>query len=67
VNYDHFSLAHRVFLASISQEKEPVTHTDAVKDSRWRDAMKSEIHALEANGTWTTTPLPTGKKALGCK
>ena len=51
MNYDHFSLAHRAFLASISREKELVTYSDAVKDSRWRDAMKSEIHALETNGT----------------
>jgi len=29
--------------------------------------MKSEIHALETNGTWTVTQLPPGKKALGCK
>ena len=29
--------------------------------------MKSEIHALETNGTWTITQLPPGKKALGCK
>ena len=34
VNYDHFSLAHRAFLAYISQEKEPVTYIDVVKDSR---------------------------------
>ena len=33
-NYDHFYLAHRAFLASISQEKESVTYTDVVKDSR---------------------------------
>ena len=55
VNYDHFSLAHCAFLACISQEKKLVTYTDAVKDNRWRDAMKSEIHALETNGTWTIT------------
>ena len=67
VNYDHFSLAHRAFLASISQEKDHVTYIDAVKDSWWRDAMKSEIHALETNGTWTITQLPLGKKELGCK
>jgi len=67
VNYDYFSLAHCAFLTSISQEKEPVTYTNAVKDIRWRDAMKSEIHALETNETWTVTQLPPGKKALGCK
>ena len=67
MNYDHFSLAHRAFLASISQEKEPVTYTNAVKDIRWRDAMKSEIHALKTNETWTITQFPLGKKAFGCK
>ena len=67
VNYDHFSLAHRVFLASISQEKEFVTYIDEVKNSRWKDAIKSEIHVLETNGTWTITQLSLGKKALSCK
>ena len=67
MNYDHFSLAHRAFLAFISQENEHVTYTDAVKDSRWRDIMKSEIHALETNGTWIVTQLPPRKKTLSCK
>lgn len=30
VNCDNFYLAHRVFLASISQEKEPISYTEAV-------------------------------------
>ena len=67
VNYDHFSIAHRDFLSSISQEKEPINYTEAMKDSLWREAMQSEIHALETNGTWIVTKLPPGKKALGCK
>ena len=29
--------------------------------------MKSEMHAFETNGTWTSTQLPPRKKALGCK
>ena len=66
MNY-HFSLTHRAFLASISQEKDHVTYIDAVKDSWWRDAMKSEIHALETNGTWKVTQFPPGKKAFGYK
>ena len=29
--------------------------------------MAAEIAALEANNTWTLTPLPTDKKSIGCK
>lgn len=29
--------------------------------------MQSEVRALENNQTWTMVPLPSGKKALGCK
>lgn len=29
--------------------------------------MATEIAALEANNTWTITPLLTGKQAIGCK
>jgi len=29
--------------------------------------MPHEIAALEDNHTWEFTPLPQGKKALGCK
>jgi hypothetical protein len=67
LNSNKFSLGHRVFLASISQEKEPLTYAEAVKDHRWRNAMKDEIKALQNNETWTIEDLPPGKKALGCK
>ena len=29
--------------------------------------MTTKIAALEANQTWTLTPLPAGKKPIGCK
>ena len=29
--------------------------------------MTAKIVALEENQTWTLTPLPTGKKPIGCK
>ncbi|KAL0385833.1 UNVERIFIED_CONTAM: Retrovirus-related Pol polyprotein from transposon RE2 [Sesamum radiatum] len=29
--------------------------------------MQVELHALEKNHTWDITPLPQGKKAIGCR
>jgi hypothetical protein len=29
--------------------------------------MATKIEALEANHTWSLTPLPPGKHAIGCK
>jgi len=66
-NLEKFSLAHRAFLAGLDHDSEPTIYNQAVKDLKWREAMKSEIQALEKNGTWTITHLPPGKKTLGCK
>ena len=38
-----------------------------MKDEGWRAAMRTEIEALEKNGTWTLETLPPGKKALGSR
>ncbi|CAH9097621.1 unnamed protein product [Cuscuta epithymum] len=38
-----------------------------MQSESWRDAMQSEIRALENNQTWVMEPLPPGKMALGCK
>lgn len=42
-------------------------YSEAVKEEKWREAMKKEIEALERNGTWELEILPPGKKAIGCK
>ncbi|CAL2238958.1 unnamed protein product [Prunus armeniaca] len=39
----------------------------AVLDPHWKEAMYSELHALESNHTWTITTLPPGKEPIGCK
>ncbi|KAL4387066.1 hypothetical protein GQ457_09G030440 [Hibiscus cannabinus] len=46
---------------------EPTSFNDDAKVPEWIDAMKSEISAVEKNGTWFLTNLPSGKHAIGVK
>lgn len=59
-------LSH-IAVAAVTAGEDPTRCSDAVREQRWRDAMKAEIDALEENGTWTLAVLPPGKKALGSK
>ncbi|CAN1822894.1 Retrovirus-related Pol polyprotein from transposon TNT 1-94, partial [Linum perenne] len=34
---------------------------------KWQEAMKEEMKSLEKNKTWSLVPLPSGKRAIGCK
>ncbi|KAJ1697041.1 hypothetical protein LUZ63_005553 [Rhynchospora breviuscula] len=52
--------------SSVTKEKEPEYFSEAIKNKNWRDAMKAEIEALEANGTWRVEELPQGKTPIGC-
>ncbi|XP_008229790.1 PREDICTED: uncharacterized protein LOC103329135 [Prunus mume] len=40
---------------------------EAASHSHWKDAMQFELAALKANHTWSLTPLPHGKKPIGCR
>ncbi|KAL2230795.1 UNVERIFIED_CONTAM: Retrovirus-related Pol polyprotein from transposon RE2 [Sesamum indicum] len=46
---------------------EPRSFTEAVVHQEWKDAMQSELDALEKNHTWELTTLPEGKRTIGCK
>lgn len=59
--------AHTQFLDAVSSGNEPRSYSVASRDSKWRAAMREEIDALEANGTWTLEDLPPGKKAIESK
>jgi len=59
------SYAH--FCSVITSIPEPRFYYEAIKDPKWQKAMSSEIDALVSNNTWTFTPLPSNKKAIGCK
>lgn len=51
----------------VSTTFEPKVYHEAVQDPKWQDVMVAEITVLESNHTWTLTPLPPIKKAIGCK
>ncbi|KAG8495219.1 hypothetical protein CXB51_012817 [Gossypium anomalum] len=63
----HLPYHTRCFAANISAVTETHTYQEAILDSRWVDAMKQEIRALEENGTWEVVSLPQGKVPIGCK
>lgn len=58
---------HFAFLSKITSYIEPISYAQASKDLNWTNAMRKEIGALQANGTWVLLPLPAGKRPVGCK
>ncbi|KAL0366931.1 UNVERIFIED_CONTAM: Retrovirus-related Pol polyprotein from transposon RE2 [Sesamum radiatum] len=58
---------YSLFMASLSTLQEPRTYLEAVKHVEWQAAMKAELDAMERNCTWSLTPLPVGKRPIGCK
>ena len=42
VAYDHLSTGYQSFLGQFSEEVEPRTYEEAVKDPRWVEAMEQE-------------------------
>ena len=63
----NLSPSYKSFCCSIYTNTEPKSFSQAVIDPKWQDAMDAEIAALEANNTWTITPLPHDKHPIGCK
>ena len=46
---------------------EPPSVTEALTDSRWHDAMSSELTTLMHHNTWQLVPLPNDCNIGGCK
>ncbi|KAI9180399.1 hypothetical protein LWI28_004458 [Acer negundo] len=67
VSYHRYTLAHLSFVAQISEATEPTSYSEAAALPQWRDAMNSELQALQANGTWSLVPLPASKTPIGCR
>nr|AFP55578.1 copia-type polyprotein [Rosa rugosa] len=54
-------------LAVFTPSDDPSSFEEAVVHSRWREAMRAEIEAIETNDTWQLTSLPKGVKKIGVK
>ena len=67
ISYENISDKYSAYIAAASNHTEPKSYKEAVKDSRWIEAMKSEIEALQSNHTWDLVTLPEGKTPIGCK
>ncbi|XP_070032783.1 uncharacterized mitochondrial protein AtMg00820-like [Nicotiana tomentosiformis] len=67
VSYNTIYKAYRDYLTAFSAIEEPRAFVEASKDERWVAAMRTEIQALEDNGTWELVKLPPGKRPIGCK
>ncbi|XP_075092467.1 uncharacterized protein LOC142172693 [Nicotiana tabacum] len=59
-SYDYLSKTYQNFVAYVSSIIEPRSYQEAAKDSKWIEAMKAEIRALEENKTWEVVALPKG-------
>jgi len=57
----------KTFVQELSSCHPPTNIYEALKDSKWTQAVKEEMEALLKNETWTLVPLPKGKKTVGCK
>jgi histone deacetylase 1/2 len=51
----------------MSSTGEPESLAEALKSSRWKNAMQDEYDALQRNGTWTLVPSSRDKNIVECK
>ena len=52
---------------NLSITEEPKCAEDALKEKKWRDAMKAEINSLHQHNVWDLVECPKGCKPVGSK
>ncbi|KAG8488956.1 hypothetical protein CXB51_016958 [Gossypium anomalum] len=67
VSYGNLSKSYNAFVSNVDSVETPKNIEEALKSTKWRQAVLEEIKALEDNGTWEISKLPSGKKIVGCQ
>ena len=55
------------FVHKLPSHHVPSRVQEALLDSKWSQAIKAKMEALEKSKTWDLVPLPKGKKTVGCR
>lgn len=63
---DLMHVAPRGLLSVVLISLEPVTYVDAMRDPKWHETMRSEMHALHHNQTWTLVLRSSCSNVIGC-
>lgn len=67
LTYSKLYDSYKNVVLSISAIPEYQNYSQASNSQVWRDAMQTELEALEDNHKWTMVSLPPEKNILGCK
>ncbi|EXB70633.1 hypothetical protein L484_023818 [Morus notabilis] len=67
ISYGKLSSNHRAFVSNLDRIQVPNSIQEALLIPQWKEAILEEIRALEKNGTWVMSELPSGKRPVGCK
>jgi hypothetical protein len=65
--HTHLSNSHSIFAMSLVSYTEPKSYAEAIKHDCWRQAMQTELNALDQTGTWKIVDLPSSVKPIGCR
>jgi histone deacetylase 1/2 len=52
---------------ALCSESEPHSYQEAIQNSCWKEAMKSEIDVLVLNKTWEIIVTPPRIRPIGCR
>lgn len=54
-------------LSVVLSSPDPVSHVTVMREPKWCNAMRSEMHVLHQNNTWTLVPRPPHSNIVGCR